>query len=1762
VTNAARKTRETSIAAVRAAMRVAGVPLAPRDRVHFEAAFGCDLSQVRVHTDELAAAAASAVNAHAFAVGRDIFFAAGAFKPDTPRGRTVIAHEIAHVLQDPRRVEAVELDAAVEVTSPDDAVEIGANAAAAAIATGRLPAAAPAGGVPRARIARLVAGLLDRRDPRDPAQLVARLTETVRTTLSGDPDDRLGRVRRSLLGLDDRTRRLVFERLEAQLVSADWHHLIDVLDQPMPAGTDGGDGRELPADPSPQSAEDERAAAAAEKPAEAEKPQAPPAGTQPDAETMKDVAAPPLAPSAETAPAPEQGGKPAARAAHPNLRGAKPHHPPAGARAAPARKARKPMGGGTAPPITAGGGAPEAAEPGAPPEAAPPVESEAELRAGAQIARTPEPPGTSQAEAAEPADPGAIPADLQVEETETAPRAEVAAAPASAESPPPAPPPGIEGVEAPPSEPAPAAAEAAPAPAPQQESMDREAAAGLQAEAAAPDAATPEGEVTATRVPPGEAPAADDAAAPEQDGEVTATRVARAPGGAAPAGAMPPIGDLPSEQDDGHEDTGGGGGGGAAIPDAPEEAPVAGPANADPASAMSSIAALDPVPAQQALGGVTAAVGRTVAADHGELANAPPEAKPPAAPPGGAQAKPVAAASAAPGTVAKIPTAAPPPATKVVVPPVTGPMPEMPAPHVTSNAEGQLTAADAQHISESVSELPVSDPALNVTAGAAPTLALVAAADPQRAAEQRDAVAKSTQTAAAAARRDAALPMGEDHIVPTVPSETLRGTVPAAAAKAGGGAAAAPAGADAGVAVVAREKSGDQVRAAATAGSQDLTAKRAEQQSKMTQARADSQRDMDTQVAAAGTAQNAERSKARGEVVASRRQWGSEQSDTLAKADADADQEVVVARRQAVTYQKNAHDEADGHIADGNKKITTARAEAENKARAERERARNESKNDGFFSRLASAIGSFFDGIRNAIHAAFDAARKLVAGAIAVAQRLAAAVIDRVRDAVVGLIQLAGKALIAIGDRVLAAFPKLREKFHNAINKLVDGAVAAVNKIADGLKKAVKTLLDLLGKALTALLDAYEALYMAAVNAVASAVKFAIDAAKAIVQALGVFARLIVDIASSPGQWLRNLGAALLDGVRNHLWAAFKAAVKEWFNSKVEAVVGIGKLIFEVLKKGGIPFSRIAKMVWVAVKAAIPRAIIEFLIQKVISLLVPAAAAIMAIIEGLQAAWATASRIIAAFGLFVDFLKQVKGGNAGPAFARAVAAAVIVVIEFTANFIISKIGKGAKGVGSKLGAIAAKIMAFLKKGVAAVGRVLKKVGKAIVRAVKAAGRALRAALKWIADSKLGQALRAAGRWLANTKLGKAIAKAYQAIKKKIQDAKAKIKKWWEDRKKNQPSPEEKKAKARRDLVPIIQRYAETGGSHRLLRLRYAWWRWRYGLKTLHETSGGDTTSVLMSASAEESLFSGLLNLTEARILKAVREAANDLAKDPAVQDHLRQLQSDRAKQRGKEPAGSETRPLIQSPGVGMIAEAEYMASHPRPRGTTTHLQVFGVPITERQTWSSSLGHVYTQDPQGSGFHYDDIGASAAEIAKMIGGKDPAKAFGEAQAIMHGSGLKGLPKDSPLRASKDLFAPVVRVQTVEMARNRAQIIRQATLSEIMKYGGSTIREGVGYRGDEHDHGNLNPMARRGATRQSAFADADVLGFDPRQTYATAPPHEDVKGFIETELRAMERYILVLAQTEEPTLMRQDVLDRWVRRHMRDHLLALGKEYFKL
>jgi hypothetical protein len=68
-------------------------------RSYFEPRFGWDFSKVRIHADSDAARGAQAIEARAYTLGRDIVFGAGEYTPATHEGRRLIAHELAHVVQ-------------------------------------------------------------------------------------------------------------------------------------------------------------------------------------------------------------------------------------------------------------------------------------------------------------------------------------------------------------------------------------------------------------------------------------------------------------------------------------------------------------------------------------------------------------------------------------------------------------------------------------------------------------------------------------------------------------------------------------------------------------------------------------------------------------------------------------------------------------------------------------------------------------------------------------------------------------------------------------------------------------------------------------------------------------------------------------------------------------------------------------------------------------------------------------------------------------------------------------------------------------------------------------------------------------------------------------------------------------------------------------------------------------------------------------------------------------------------------------------------------------------------------------------------------------------------------------------------------------------------------------------------------------------------------------------------------------------------------
>jgi hypothetical protein len=76
-----------------------GEPLEPTTKHFFEARFGHDFSRVRIHSGAAAEESARQVNASAYTVGHNIVFGAGQFAPGTEAGRRLLAHELAHVVQ-------------------------------------------------------------------------------------------------------------------------------------------------------------------------------------------------------------------------------------------------------------------------------------------------------------------------------------------------------------------------------------------------------------------------------------------------------------------------------------------------------------------------------------------------------------------------------------------------------------------------------------------------------------------------------------------------------------------------------------------------------------------------------------------------------------------------------------------------------------------------------------------------------------------------------------------------------------------------------------------------------------------------------------------------------------------------------------------------------------------------------------------------------------------------------------------------------------------------------------------------------------------------------------------------------------------------------------------------------------------------------------------------------------------------------------------------------------------------------------------------------------------------------------------------------------------------------------------------------------------------------------------------------------------------------------------------------------------------------
>lgn len=91
--------KEAAPAILQEVLSSPGRPIDNSTRAFMETRFKQDFSRVRIHNDSNAAAASEAFNARAFTLGQDVVFGTGQYRPESSEGKKLLAHELAHVVQ-------------------------------------------------------------------------------------------------------------------------------------------------------------------------------------------------------------------------------------------------------------------------------------------------------------------------------------------------------------------------------------------------------------------------------------------------------------------------------------------------------------------------------------------------------------------------------------------------------------------------------------------------------------------------------------------------------------------------------------------------------------------------------------------------------------------------------------------------------------------------------------------------------------------------------------------------------------------------------------------------------------------------------------------------------------------------------------------------------------------------------------------------------------------------------------------------------------------------------------------------------------------------------------------------------------------------------------------------------------------------------------------------------------------------------------------------------------------------------------------------------------------------------------------------------------------------------------------------------------------------------------------------------------------------------------------------------------------------------
>ncbi|MFI0487122.1 DUF4157 domain-containing protein [Actinomadura sp. 9N215] len=758
---------------------------------------------------------------------------------------------------------------------------------------------------------------------------------------------------------------------------------------------------------------------------------------------------------------------------------------------------------------------------------------------------------------------------------------------------------------------------------------------------------------------------------------------------------------------------GGGGGGGGSRAAAPtkgkkDSAPAPNLSQVAPEAGLSTAAKLKPHKALAAMTGVSGSVDRTVGDEHKALAAAPPSMQRPAGAPQTLQGKPKADAPAQYSQD---------PAKKSEAPEeekaeVKGAKePEGPIEAEKAEEPGGWDSfkmalgfglgwianklgfeVDAQELAAKFAGLPTKDEALKqAQAGNAPGVQMEGAAE-QTAGEQGSAVDTKGQETVATGRDDAGRPMGENQVYPNAPKEQMTAKVPGPEGGKGGapgtGAATGAVPPEA-ASEVAEHDRGPQFQAAFSEGQQGISEGRQTKDRDFRDSQQKHKQKVNAEVATNTKNQAGEREKALNEVTTQRSDWRKEQDGELKKLGTKKTERHEKVRKDVKDKEEKTDKDVTKEKEDGDKKIQDENTKAEQDAEKKRDDSVKESGN--WISKAFDWIKQKVIEIKNAIVSVIRKARDAVVGFIKNFKETVERWINEARKFIVDTIKNLINDLIEFVKSMVRAIIELANSIRKLITSLIEAAIAFVNKLATMLKQIITDLLNAIGKLLSDILNILKKMLQDVIKAVVAAVKAVLDYASKLLNALGEFMMIAVDFLSDPGGWLSGAKNSAVDGAKNHLFREVKEAVKQWFQSKIQEIIGVPKATLDKLIKGGYTLERIVKETWEAIVPQLPFIIGEIVITKVVAKLIPGAGWVMAVIDAIRTAIGALSEIIRAVGAVISWLKAVRSGGAGILFAKAVAAGIVALLELAYEFLLSGIGKYVAKVGKRLKDVAAKL---------------------------------------------------------------------------------------------------------------------------------------------------------------------------------------------------------------------------------------------------------------------------------------------------------------------------------------------------------------------------------------------------------------------------------------------------------------------------------------